>query len=90
MIAGIHISQEIFANNILTALKPSLEHNRKHILRLLRLYGEQALKLGIHISVTAKPGLHIVATVAEYACDDASKRILRRLRTDLLNPKFGS
>ena len=43
MIAGIHISQEIFAIDILIALKPSLEHDRKHVLRLLRLYGDQAL-----------------------------------------------
>ena len=41
MITDIHISQEIFANDILTALKPSLEHNRKHVLRLLGLYGDQ-------------------------------------------------
>ena len=33
----------MFANGILTALKPSLEHGRKHVLRLLRLYGDQAL-----------------------------------------------
>ena len=44
MIAGIHISQEIFANNILTTLKPSLEHDFTHVLRLLRLYGDQALE----------------------------------------------
>ena len=31
MIAGIHISQEIFAINMLTALKPSLEDDRKHV-----------------------------------------------------------
>ena len=37
MIAGIHISQEIFAIDMLTALKPSLEHDCKHVLRLLRL-----------------------------------------------------
>ena len=44
MIAGIHISQEIFAIDMLTALKPSLEHDRKHVLRLLRPYldGDQA------------------------------------------------
>ena len=44
MIAGIHISQEMFAVDMLTALKPSLEHDRKHVLRLLRLYldGDQA------------------------------------------------
>ena len=44
MIAGIHISQETFAIDMLTALKPSLEHDRKHILGLSRLYldGDQA------------------------------------------------
>ena len=44
MIAGILISQEIFVINMLTALKPSSEHDRKHVLRLLRLYGDQALE----------------------------------------------
>ena len=39
MITGIHISQEIFAIDVLTALKSSLEQRRKHVLRLLRLYG---------------------------------------------------
>ena len=38
MIAGVHISQEIFAIDMLTTLKTSLEHDRKHVLRLLRLY----------------------------------------------------
>ena len=38
MIAGIHISQEIFAIDLLTALKLSLEHDRKHIAQLLQLY----------------------------------------------------
>ena len=37
MIAGIHISQEIFADDISTALKPSSEHDHKYILCLLRL-----------------------------------------------------
>ena len=41
MIAGIHTSQEIFAINILTALKPSLEHDGKHVVQLLRLYEYQ-------------------------------------------------
>ena len=45
MIAGIHISQEIFAIDMLTVLKPFLEHDRKLVLRLSRLYldGDQAL-----------------------------------------------
>ena len=38
---GIHISQEIFAIHVLTALKPSLEQRRKHVLGLLQLYGDQ-------------------------------------------------
>ena len=45
MIAGIHISQETFAIDVLTALKSSLEQCRKHALRLLRLYGNQVLRL---------------------------------------------
>ena len=32
MITGIHISQEIFATDVLIALKLSLEHRRKHVL----------------------------------------------------------
>ena len=45
MIAGIHISQEIFAIDMLTVLKPFLEHDCKLVLRLSRLYldGDQAL-----------------------------------------------
>ena len=38
MIAGIHILQEIFAIDMLTVLKPFLEHDRKHVLRLSRLF----------------------------------------------------
>ena len=34
MIAGIHILQELLAIDMLTALKPSLVHDRKHVLRL--------------------------------------------------------
>ena len=40
MITGIHISQEIFVINMLTALKLSLEHDRKHTEQLLRQYGD--------------------------------------------------
>ena len=32
MMAGIHISQEPFAIDMLTALKPSLGHDRKNVL----------------------------------------------------------
>ena len=36
MIAGIHIPIKIFAIDMLTALKPSLEHDRKYVSQLLR------------------------------------------------------
>ena len=32
LVVGIHISQEIVAIDMLTASKPSLEHDRKHVL----------------------------------------------------------
>ena len=41
-ITNIDISQEIVAMDILKALKSSLKHHRKHVLRLLQLYGDQA------------------------------------------------
>ena len=44
MIAGIHILQEIFAIYVFRAIKPSLNQDHKHVLRLLRLYGDQALE----------------------------------------------
>ena len=47
MIVCIHVSQEIFEIDVLTALKFSLEHRRKQVmrllLRLLQLYGDQAI-----------------------------------------------
>ena len=52
MIAGIHISQEIFAIDMLTALKPSLEHDCKHVLRLLGLClggGQALISCGLYI-----------------------------------------
>ena len=42
---SIHISQEMFAIDVLTALKSSLEQRRKHVLGLLRLHGDQAHQL---------------------------------------------
>ena len=44
MVTSFHISQEIFSVDMLTALKSSLKHRRKHVLRSLRLYGDQALR----------------------------------------------
>ena len=45
MITGIHISQEIFAIDVLTVLNSSLEQHWKHVLQLLLLYGDQALMM---------------------------------------------
>ena len=42
------------------------------------LIGQEKLLMLI-MSYFLKPGLHIVVTVAEHACDDASKRILKLL-----------
>ena len=39
----IDLSQEIFAIDMLTALKSSLEHRRKHLMRLLQLHMETRL-----------------------------------------------
>ena len=41
---SIHTSQEIFAIDVLTALKSSLKQHQKHVLRLLQLL-EARLKL---------------------------------------------
>ena len=43
MVTGIHISQELSAIDVLTTLKSFLEQCRGHVLRLLQLYGDQAL-----------------------------------------------
>ena len=45
MITSIGVSQEIFAMDILKALKSSSTHYRKHVLRLLQLYEDQVLDL---------------------------------------------
>ena len=44
MVTSFDISQEIFSRDILTALKSSSKHRRKHVLRFFRLYGDQALR----------------------------------------------
>ena len=52
MIAGIHISQEIFPIDVLTALKSPFKYRRNQVLRLLQLYGDQVLfSLYVDISV---------------------------------------
>ena len=42
MMMSIVLSQEILAIDVFRALKSSLKHRRKHILRSLRLYRDQA------------------------------------------------
>ena len=42
MIISIDLSKDIHAMDVFTALKSSLKHRRKHILRSLRLYRGQA------------------------------------------------
>ena len=54
MIVNIDVSQEIFAIDMLRALKSSLKHRRKHVLRPLQLYGDQGsaaqmLNRGSHV-----------------------------------------
>ena len=51
MVTSFDISQEIFSIDMLTALKSSLKHRRKHVLRSLQLYGDQAL---IHLNCKRK------------------------------------
>ena len=42
MNVNIDLSQEIFAIDMLRALKSSLKQRHKHVLRPLQLYGDQA------------------------------------------------
>ena len=42
MISSIDLSKEIFSIDRETALKLSLKHRRKHVLRSYRLYGDHA------------------------------------------------
>ena len=45
MITSIDVSKEMFSMDMLKALKSSLKHHRKHALRPLQQYGDQALRL---------------------------------------------
>ena len=47
MITSIDVSEEIFATDMLKALKSSLKHRRKHVLRPLQLCGDQALAISL-------------------------------------------
>ena len=42
MIASVDLLPEMVSIDMLTALKLFLGHSREHVLRLLRLYGDQA------------------------------------------------
>ena len=66
MIAGIHISQKIFAIDVLIALKSSFfEQRRKpHVLRLLRLYGDQFLSRGYACNISTR--LSLLVPLAEH------------------------
>ena len=43
MITGVDISQEIFSIDMLTVLKSTLKHHRKHVLRSFQLHPRQPL-----------------------------------------------
>ena len=66
MIAGIHISQKVFAIDVLIALKSSFfEQRRKpHVLRLLRLYGDQFLSRGYACNISTR--LSLLVPLAEH------------------------
>ena len=51
MIADIHISQEIFAIDLLRVLKSFLEYRRKHFLQLSRPYGDQTEELKVPVKL---------------------------------------
>ena len=54
IIVNIDLSQEIFEIDMLRSLKSSSKHHRKHVLRPLQLYGDQALE---RISISQLTGI---------------------------------
>ena len=50
MVTSFDISQEIFSIDVLRALKTSLKHRRKQVLRSFRLYGYEALIIFLFIA----------------------------------------
>ena len=53
VIVNIDLSQEIFAIDMSRALKSSLKHRRKNVLRPLQLYGDQALLDAIYTEISS-------------------------------------
>ena len=86
MIAGIHISQEIFAIDMLTALKPFLEHHRKLVLRLSRLYldGDQAL-ISCRLYIFCHLDISVESIGRFICCQDQSNE-----EPLFIRPQFGS
>ena len=48
MVTGFDVSQEIISIDMLTALKSSLKHRRKNVLRSLQLFGRQGSTADVH------------------------------------------
>ena len=65
MIISIDLSQEVFAIDMLRALKSYLKHRCKHVLRPLQLYGDQALAMFTLYRI----GFYSVAKVAPVQCE---------------------
>ena len=61
MVTSFDISQEISSIDMLTALKSSLKHRRKHVLRSLQLYGDHA---SIYLNCKRKTLVHSLSCAA--------------------------
>ena len=57
------LTKKIFAIDMLRALKSSLKHRRKHVLRSLQLYGDQALSNRTIMHQLAFPEFHFETEV---------------------------
>ena len=69
MVTSFDISQEIFLIDMLKALKSSLKHRRKHVLRSFRLYGNHAFA----------PAFSILFLVGEFTSPENSTKTLYEL-----------
>ena len=86
MVAGIHISQEIFAIDMLTVLIPFLEHDRKLILGLSRFYldGDQAL-ISCRLYIFCHLDISVESIGRFICCQDQSNE-----EPLFIRPQFGS